>query len=292
MNKTPHWTNHWERISAQIAQPPRLLIASDFDGTLTPIAPTPAQAVLAPQTRTLLRRLAACDGVSLAIISGRALADVQLHVGIDSLFYVGNHGLELCGPAIEIHSPHASKAHGQLIQAVASLVESTALLEGVFVEDKGASASVHWRLASKVSQEILCELVHSVAEAQPLLRLAAGKCVWELRPKAGWNKGDALGYLCTRLRLAPEDTLYLGDDLTDEDAFRVVPSGLTFRVGGDGEETAAQYRIRDAADAQAFLLCTLGVRTGRVAVPSPGETLAAPALLDDDEPLPIPFRAT
>ena len=217
---------------------------------------------------------------------------MQLHVGIDSLFYVGNHGLELCGPAIEIHSPHASKAHGQLIQAVASLVESTALLEGVFVEDKGASASVHWRLASKVSQEILCELVHSVAEAQPLLRLAAGKCVWELRPKAGWNKGDALGYLCTRLRLAPEDTLYLGDDLTDEDAFRVVPSGLTFRVGGDGEETAAQYRIRDAADAQAFLLCTLGVRTGRVAVPSPGETLAAPALLDDDEPLPIPFRAT
>jgi len=204
LDKNLHWANHWDQISARIAQRPSPLIASDFDGTLTPIAPTPAQAVLTPETRTLLRQLAACDGVHLAIISGRALADVQLHVGVEGLFYVGNHGLELSGPGIVLHSPSASKARGELASAVAFFVEKTASLEGVFIEDKGASASVHWRLASEASRAILNDLVHTVADAHPRLRLASGKCVWELRPKGGWNKGDALSHLATRLRLTAE----------------------------------------------------------------------------------------
>src|SRR5688500_16757169 len=126
MDKILHWTNHWETIAARIAQQPRLLLASDFDGTLAPLAPTPAEAVLPAETRTVLRRLHACPGVHLAINSGRALADVQMHVGIEGLFYVGNHGLELSGPGITLHNPHVSKAHGELERAMAFLMEETA----------------------------------------------------------------------------------------------------------------------------------------------------------------------
>ncbi len=244
------------------------------------------EAVLPAETRALLRQFRACDGVHLAIISGRALADVQRHVGIDGLFYVGNHGLELSGPGITLHNPAASKAHGELEKAVAFLVEETASLEGVIVEDKGATAAVHWRLASEGNRETLRALVRSAVAAYPRLRIGEGKCVWEVRPKDGWNKGNALTHLTIRLGLAPEEALYLGDDMTDEDAFRAAPNGLTFRVGGGSEDTAAQYCIRDTADAQAFLLCVLGVRSGRPAPewkPRTNEPVAAIAISGDPE---------
>jgi trehalose 6-phosphate phosphatase len=263
MDKMHHWTNHWETIAAHIERRPTLLLATDFDGTLAPIARTPLEAVLPAETRTLLRRLAACDGVKLAVISGRALADTQMHVGIEGLYYAGNHGLELSGPGIELHNPQASKVHGELERVLALLVEKVAPLDGVFIEDKGVTAAIHWRMASEESRVILSKLVHDTVVAHPRLRLVAGKCVWEIRPKEGWNKGDALTHLTIRLGLAPADVLYLGDDVTDEDAFRVVRSGLTFRVGDEGAETAAHYRLRDAADTQAFLLCLLGVRSGQ-----------------------------
>jgi trehalose-phosphatase len=274
MEKTTHWTNHWDEISAQFAQKPGLLLAFDFDGTLAPIAPTPAQAVLPQETRTLLRRLAVCPGVHLAIISGRALADARMHVGIDGLYYVGNDGLELSGPGIVLRNPFATKAQGDLAKAVAFLVEHTSGLDGVFVEDKGASASVHWRLASDECREKLQTLLETVERSHPQLRLAAGKCVWELRPKDGWNKGDALSHLITRLRLTPEDAVYMGDDVTDEDAFRVAREGLTFRVGGDGAGTDARYHLRDAADARAFLLCVLGIRS-KIHAPRASDFLVA-----------------
>ncbi len=214
------------------------------------------------ETRTLLRRLAACSGVHLAIISGRALADIQVHVGISGIFYAGNHGLELCGPGIEFHDPRADQAHGELAGAVALIVEAASGLEGVFVEDKGVSAAVHWRLAPERSRTQLHELMRLVADVNPHLRLTAGKCVWELRPQHGWNKGNVLMHLIGHLGLDPEEVIFLGDDLTDEDAFRVMPGGCSFRVGGHHEFTAARYYLNDEADARAFLLCLLGLRTG------------------------------
>lgn len=121
-----------------------------------------------------------------------------------------------------------------------------------------------WRVIWAPKRPIIATTqAHTTAAKHPRLRIGEGKCVWEVRPKDGWNKGDALSHLTIRLGLAPDDVLYLGDDVTDEYAFRAAPDGLTFHVGGAGEETAAQYRIRDTAGAQAFLLCVLGVRSGR-----------------------------
>lgn len=254
-----HWTNYWPEISAQMAKCRRILIATDFDGTLAPPADTPAQAVLPPETRTLLRRLAACPRVKLAIISGRALSDLQIRVGIPDLLYVGNQGLELSGPGMVMRSPYTSKAHLELDKAVRALVVRTAALSGVFVEYKGVSLAVHCRLASEGHREILREMMYSTVEEFPRLKLSGGKFVWELRPKDGWSKGEALVHLMTRLGLTQSETVCLGDDLCDEDAFLAARDAHTFRVGGAGEETAARYHLRDAADTQALLLCLLGI---------------------------------
>lgn len=256
-----HWTSHWQKISERIASRPDFLLASDFDGTLAPIAATPAQAVLPAETRALLRLLIARPGTHVAFISGRSLADVRMHVNIEGAYYVGNHGLEFGGPGIAMQSSHASRAHGELKRIIAELVEKTAQLEGVFIEEKGVSASVHWRLATVENCERAHAIVSQVITQYPRLRLHVGKCVWELRPRDGWNKGDAITHLMARLRVPAEDVIFLGDDITDEDAFRAATGGLTFRVGDRDVETAAHYQINDPADVQAFLLCVLGVRS-------------------------------
>lgn len=218
------------------------------------------------ETRALLRELARCPGIHLAIISGRALSDVKMHVGIEGAFYAGNHGLEMSGPGLNLHSPQAARVHGDLEKAVAFLVEKTAVLEGVLVEPKGATAAIHWRLASEESRRTLAGLMQAVVMNFPRLRLTTGKCVWELRPREGWNKGDALAHLANRAGVSTRDTIYLGDDVTDEDAFRAADGGLTFHVGPPGEETAAQYRTRDPDDVREFLCAILGLRTGVIAM--------------------------
>lgn len=235
-----------------------MLLASDFDGTLTPIAPTADEVTLCSETRELLRRLHACDGVQVAIISGRALADVQKRVGIEGLFYAGNHGMELGAPGIAMDHFVPVETREELEDALAFLSMKTASLPGVNIEDKGPSATIHWRLASEECRAVAWEAVCEAADSSSRLQLGEGKCVWELRPKSGWNKGNALRHLIFCLGMTTEDAIYLGDDVTDEDAFAAASAGLTFHVGES--ESAARYRMRDPFDVRDFLSRVLRLR--------------------------------
>src|SRR5687767_7147054 len=98
MNRIPHWTERWNELETHLASRPRLLVATDFDGTLAPIVPHPEDARLPGATRGLMRRIAACDDILFAVISGRELEDVRTRVGLDTLLYAGNHGLEIHAP--------------------------------------------------------------------------------------------------------------------------------------------------------------------------------------------------
>lgn len=233
----------------------------DFDGTLAPIVDTPFEAMLVAETRALLRRLAVCSGVQVAIVSGRRLADLREQVGVAGLFYAGNHGAEISGPGMDVLEELTAETVRELAQANAFLKAGTEVLDGVMVENKGLNIAVHWRLAPQRHRDALAELMHRALAAFPSLRLAGGKCVWELRPRKSWNKGDALALLASRLELGLDRVIYIGDDATDEDAFHAVDNELTFHVGGLGDATAARYQLRDPADVQAFLLCVLGVRS-------------------------------
>lgn len=249
----PHWTTQWKAIATRLSTRSRLLLACDFDGTLAPIVARPEDAALPEATRDLLRKLMLCPGLTLAFVSGRSLADLWDRIGIEGATYCGNHGLEIEGPGFSWTNPEALLRGPAMAAAVAALRRETAGMDGVIIEDKGLTATVHWRLASADDREALRPLVAQAVEKHPGLRIAHGKAVWELHPRVNWDKGTTLYQLLSRAALKGADALFLGDDVGDESAFRALPDGLTLRVG-EPTETAARFQARDVLDAADFLL--------------------------------------
>ncbi len=239
----PFW-KHAPEIAARLAGG-RLLVTLDFDGTLAALAETPRLARLKPEFRSALKRLAACPGVEVFILSGRALPDLRGMVGLAGLYYGGNHGAELRGPGLRRRYPAAVRA----ASAVKALAGELALRfppgTGVLVEDKTFSASVHYRgLKPAYRRGFFAHMRALMAAGDGRLRWSRGHKVFEARPAGAPHKGDAAALLLRRLRCAA--ALAVGDDLTDEDMFRAFPDGVTVRVGCRGASAAAYCLARQA----------------------------------------------
>lgn len=223
----------------------------DFDGTLAPIEPRPEGVRLTPDRCHLLRRLAA--KLPLAVISGRSLDDLATRIGVAGLALAGNHGLEIrTGQKVWTH-PAAIRARSRLRTALGRIALGLSDIPGAFLEDKGATASIHFRVSPGGSGKKVDRLVRkSLAGLESWLEVRPGKKVREIRPRAAWDKGAAVWRIVSGLR--PGTTpVYIGDDRTDEDAFRVLSgSGLTARVGGKGP-TGARFRLADVEEVWAFL---------------------------------------
>jgi len=226
------------------AETDRLALFFDFDGTLAPIVDRPDAAAAAPGAADLLRTFRDAPAVTTAVVSGRAIDDLRERVGVDGLAYAGNHGLELrAGGETTVH-PAAAAARDALADACERLRESLDV-PGVVVEDKGATATVHYRLADADAVPRVEDRVRAAA-ADAGLELTTGKAVLELRPDTDWDKGRAVTWLLDRRVPAGETAtaVYVGDDTTDEAAFRALPDdGVGVKVG-DGE-TAADDRVAD-----------------------------------------------
>jgi trehalose 6-phosphate phosphatase len=222
---------------------PRLLAAFDYDGTLVPIAPTPEEAVAGPETRGALEALAGLPGTRLAVVSGRPVARLRELVGGAGAWLVGLHGLEVAGPGEAPRTRldlEASAAALGPLRAVAA--ELAGRHPGVRVEDKGPTLALHTRLAARPDATLAGGAFREAAAAVPGYEVMAGKEVLEARP-AGVHKGGAVAELLASWDGAA--VLYVGDDVTDEDAFRALggaPLAVTVQVGGHGE-TSAQYRL-------------------------------------------------
>jgi len=214
---------------------------SDFDGTLSPVAPTPDSAVPAPGITETLGRLA--ERLSLVgIVTGRGVDDAMSRIAAPDLLYVGNHGLEWfendehhvhpSGLAAEEGLPEALRDVEQRLQAHTSL-------EGVIFENKRYSASIHYRLSAEPGKtgEILGPILHEVAKDFGFW-VSDGKMVFELRPGASVNKGSAVRHLVAERELRA--AAFLGDDVTDADAFIV---------------------LRELRDELEIQTCTVGVLT-------------------------------
>ncbi len=225
----------------------------DYDGTLVPIRRRPELARLGPERRDELGRLARAARV--AIVSGRPLAEVRRMVGVPGLDYVGNHGLEIRSKGRTWVHPAAARRARDVARAVAALQAGARGIRGVLVENKGLTASVHFRLVAARQHAALRALAaNEVRRSRGRLVLSRGKKVFELRPNVPWDKGKSVLRL---LREAgrPRSTfpVYIGDDRTDEDAFRALGDrGLTIRVGS-GRETLARGRLRGVDDLWDFL---------------------------------------
>ncbi len=226
----------------------------DYDGTLTPIVARPDLAVLSEEMRSTLRNLAAL--CTVAVISGRDLIDVRKLVGLDNLVYAGSHGFDIAGPdGLRIQHEEGAAFTAAVERATEKLRPALATIAGALVEPKRFAVAVHYR---QVSVERVLDVeaaVDRVLEGVPELRKTGGKKVFELRPRFDWDKGKAVLWLLGKLGQTGADILpfYIGDDLTDEDAFSALRDrGITIFVGRP-EQTAARYALHDTEQVGAFL---------------------------------------
>jgi trehalose 6-phosphate phosphatase len=219
-----------------------LLVASDYDGVLSELVDDPSAAVPARGVAEALARLAAADGVIVALVSGRGVADLQRTSGLTGPYrWVGSHGAEFDGPL----TGELADRRDALARALTPVVAEVA---GARLEVKPASVAVHVRSVPDAEVGVaLLERVRTTAE--PFLTLKPGKAVLELAVTDA-DKGSALRRLRTELGAAA--VIYLGDDVTDEDGFRALEAGDVGIKVGDGE-TAAAYRIADPAAVVAVL---------------------------------------
>lgn len=233
----------------------RPVVFLDYDGTLTPIVERPELARLSEPMRETVRELA--RRVPVAVISGRDLGDVRGLVAIDGIFYAGSHGFEIDAPS----GARAVLGGGEefldsLDIAERELAERTRGIEGVLVERKRFSIAVHYRMARERDLASIHRLVSESAARHPRLRRSEGKKVHELRPGVEWHKGKAVLALLARMapRAGEAAAVYIGDDLTDEDAFHALRGrGVGIVVRDADRPTAAGYALEDVAEVGRFL---------------------------------------
>lgn len=233
----------------------RATVFLDYDGTLTPIVSRPELAVLDPEMREVVAKLSRLCPV--AVISGRALGDVKRLVGLDSLIYAGSHGFDIEGPEGSGLYRQIGKEFAPAISRAANTLRTNlSSIPGVVVEDKKFSVAVHYRLVAEADLPRVKEAVDAVQASEPNLRQSGGKKVFELRPAMDWDKGRAIDWLLHVLGQDGSDWLpiYLGDDATDEDAFRALEGrGIGIIVSDGSRTTRAVYQLQDTDDVRIFL---------------------------------------
>ncbi|MGI9538783.1 MAG: trehalose-phosphatase [Miltoncostaeaceae bacterium] len=230
----------------------------DYDGVLTPIVEHPDLAVLAPEMRRTLEALAAATTV--AIVSGRDVDDVIAKVAVPGLFYAGSHGLDIRAPSgAPVADDELARFDAYLADLDAAETELNARLQGVpgtNVERKRFAIAVHYRQVPEEHHDTVAGAVESVAPEHPSLRVAGGKMIFELRPDIDWDKGKALMWLLAEMELDRPEVIpvYLGDDVTDEDAFRVIRErGVGVVVGREDLPSLARYALADPGEVRVFL---------------------------------------
>jgi trehalose-phosphatase len=239
----------------------RVAVFLDYDGTLTPIVSQPENAWLSDSMRQTLRELAARAPV--AILSGRDLDDVRRRVNIDSIVYGGSHGFDIAGPR-GLHRQMATEFLPDLDVVEKELHEGLDSVPGVRVERKLFSVAGHYRNVKENDVAAVERAFGAVAARHPELRRIDGKKVYELLPDIAWDKGKAVIWLLETLGLDRENVrpVYIGDDRTDEDAFRALQqSGIGILVSEQSQPTAASYSLKDPAEVERFLRALTAILT-------------------------------
>jgi trehalose 6-phosphate phosphatase len=210
--------NNLETIKKALERP-RFGLMTDVDGTISPTAPTPAQAAVSPASRRYLARLTPRLAL-VAAISGRAVADVRRLVGIDGMVYVGNHGLERWADG-RAELAEGAEDYPAIIKEVTDELARELQGAGILIENKGISASIHYRLSPDpdAAGKRIMAAINSSAQAGRL-RIIPGRRAVNLLPPLAIDKGTAVRDLISRYNLS--GGVYIGDEATDIDAFKAI----------------------------------------------------------------------
>lgn len=245
----PSALEHIQEIAAADGE---LAVFLDYDGTLTQIVSRPEDAWLSESMQQALRRLA--GRMPVAILSGRDLDDVRRRVGVDGIVYAGSHGFDMAGPGLrrEVGTEYLP----DLDSAEKELRDALDEISGAQLERKRFSVAAHYRNVNENDAAEVTRAVETVEARHRKLRRIDGKKVYELLPNIEWDKGKAMSWLLKTLDLDSDEVcpIYIGDDTTDEDAFRGLERrGIGILVSGHSQPTAATYSLKDPAEVERFL---------------------------------------
>ncbi|XP_027077828.1 probable trehalose-phosphate phosphatase J [Coffea arabica] len=246
----------------------QIVMFLDYDGTLSPIVEDPDRAFMSDAMRAAVRKLARY--FPTAIVSGRCRDKVYSFVRLAELYYAGSHGMDIKGPSkgykhkkgaqAVLFQPDAANEFLPMIDEVyEALLEKTKSTEGAKVENNKFCVSVHFRCVDEKKWVELAQQVKSVLKDYPKLRLTQGRKVLEIRPTIKWDKGKALEFLLESLGYANRKDVfpvYIGDDRTDEDAFKVLKErrqGFGILVSKTPKETSASYSLKEPSEVKDFL---------------------------------------
>lgn len=243
-----------DNIEARLSGIERISLFLDFDGTLVPIESDPRTPKPDQTTVDTLKKLAGRKFLVTTIISGRAVEDLYSRIRIDGIIYAGNHGLEIFGRNLQFVEDTAWNRRGELERLTDELTALVGPINGALVENKGLTASVHYRQAAPENLPRIQDIVRiTVARYDPMFLATQGRKVVEIVPATNWNKGSAVEWINRQLGGQRVLSIYAGDDTTDERAFRTLPDAVTIKIG-HLPQTDARYRLPDPGALQELLL--------------------------------------
>jgi trehalose 6-phosphate phosphatase len=257
----PHALEDGDRLVRDLAGR-RPAVFLDYDGTLTPIVDRPEDALISESMREAVRGLA--GRCPVCVVSGRDRRVVQELMGVDDLIVAGSHGFDIWSPAGgEIQREEGAGFADLLEEVNERLHREMSPIEGALIEPKKTSVAAHYRLVSEEERPRIKGIVDAVLEEHPgELKVTPGKMVYEIQPNVEWDKGKAVLYLLEALGLDGDDVvpMYLGDDITDENAFEALATrGIGVFVGRAddpevaGRTTSADYVLHTVKEVEQFL---------------------------------------
>ncbi|GAB4834225.1 hypothetical protein Ancab_032490 [Ancistrocladus abbreviatus] len=275
MIRHPSALNSFEKIIS-FAKSKKVAVFLDYDGTLSPIVDDPDRALMSDDMRSAVRDVA--KYFPTAIISGRSRDKVYELVGLAELYYAGSHGMDIMGPVHKGSAGHSNCINStdkkgkevnlfqpareflpMIDEVFKTLVEITKDIKGSKVENHKFCVSIHYRNIEEKNWPTIAQRVHDTLKNYARMRLTHGRKVLEIRPVTDWNKGKAVEFLLESLGLNDSrDVLpiYIGDDMTDEDAFKVLQKGnhgYGILVSPFPRETKASWSLRDPSEVMQFL---------------------------------------
>lgn len=244
-------------LQRRLSASERVVLLLDYDGTLAPICRRPELAVLSPGMRNLLSDLKRSSCVTMAVVTGRSHEDIRRMVRLKDIIYISNHGFQISWGRKRWVHPEVKTAKKILNEVSILLEEALREFYLTVVENKKLTLSVHYRGEENKNAAMISSTVKRAAlSCLGALKVVRGKKVIELRPGISWDKGMAVQKLLSMPGLREEKSLiiYIGDDKTDEDAFRALGgTAFTIRVGR-GLKTSAKYCLRSVREVEKFLM--------------------------------------
>lgn len=241
----------------EIIQNRKPVLFLDYDGTLTPIVKRPEDALISDEMKKALQKCA--QKMKVAVVSGRDMDDLKSKVQLNDLIYAGSHGFRISGPEGLYKEHEKSDEILPRLDEIESKCnnEFPKIDEGVQIDRKRYAVAVHYRNADEKNVPAIKQKVEDILNNNPDFKVGEGKKILEIKPAVNWHKGEAVLWIMKKI--GADDTgkyvpIYIGDDVTDEDAFRSIRDfGVGILVGAHSQETAAKYKLDDVPDVKDFL---------------------------------------